>query len=59
MELDNDKCDVSEYTESIAAETDDAVPQLDEATPATSPAGKVPDDTAKPVILWRSLMLQQ
>ena len=68
MELDNDKCDFNEYVESITPERhepehtgehQDQMPQLNEATPARSPTSKVPDDSAQPVIVWRSLMLQQ
>lgn len=68
MELDNDKCNINESIESIAAErhdtehTDDPqdpVPQLDEVTSERSATNKVSDDAAPPVILWRSLMLQQ
>lgn len=68
MESDNDKCDINECIESIAAERHDTeqtgerqdqVPQLDEATSESSPTSKVPGDASPPVILWRSLMLQQ
>ncbi|MDD2034573.1 hypothetical protein [Pseudomonas sp. 39167] len=68
MELDNDKCDVNECVESTLAETheeehtgehQDQVPQLNEATSAQASASKTPEVSAQPVILWRSLMLQQ
>lgn len=68
MKWNNDKCDINECVESIAAATHDTehtgphqdqALQLDEATPAQSPTSKEPEDAAQPVIVWRSLMLQQ
>lgn len=69
MKLTNDKRDINECAESIAAATHDTehtgpdqdqATQLDDATPAApSPTSKVPENTAQPVIVWRSLMLQQ
>jgi hypothetical protein len=68
MEVDKDKCDINENIQSIVAERHDTAdnsecqgqaPEPDEATSERSPTNKVPDATAPPVILWRSLMLQQ
>lgn len=68
MEMDNDKCDISECIESIAVERietehasehQDQVPRLDAATPAPSLTGERPEDVAQPLIVWRGLMLQQ
>jgi hypothetical protein len=62
MKLNNDKCDINECVESTAAappDTEHTGPHQDQATPAKSPTSKVPEDAAQPVIVWRSLMLQQ
>ncbi|WP_315337702.1 hypothetical protein [Pseudomonas grimontii] len=68
MKLTNDKRDINECVESIAAATHDTkhtgphqdqAPQREDATPAQSPTNNAPEAAVQPVIVWRSLMLQQ